>query len=86
MVVVNLQLSGHKLQHPADLFADARLVALANTADFLFRRHIVMMFDLRQRIQTQLAVGTLLSTTSSFLLSGCDPRRVFSTGRDFAVG
>ena len=80
VVVVNLQLSGHELQHPTDLFADARFVALANTTDFLFVRHIVMMFELRQRIQTQLAIGTLLSTTGSFLLSGRSQRGVFSTG------
>ncbi len=86
MVVVNLKLSRHKVQHATDLFADACLVALALTADFLFRRHIMMMLDLRQRIETQLAVGTLLSATSGFLLSGCGPRGIFGTGRDFTVG
>ena len=81
MMVVNFELSGHKLQYPADLFADARLVGLANTADLLFLRHVVMMLNLRQRIQTQLAVGTLLSTTGGFLLSSCDLRCVFGRGR-----
>ncbi len=70
MMVVNLQLSRHKIQDPTDLFTDACLVTFALTADFLFRRHIVIVLDLRKRIQAQLSVGTLLSTTGSFFLSG----------------
>ncbi len=70
MMVVNLQLSRHKVHAPTDLFANAFFLTFALTADFLFRRHIVIVLDLRKRIQAQLSVGTLLSTTGSFFLSG----------------
>ena len=85
-MVVNLELSRHKIQDSTDLFTDTRLLALTLTADFLFRRHIVMMFNLWQRIQAQLSVGTLFSTTGSFFLSGCGLGCVFCTRRDFTAG
>ncbi len=86
MMVMNLELPRYKLQHATDLFADAGLVALANTADLFFRRHIVIMFHLRQCIKTQLAVSSLLLTPGRLLLSGCDLCGVFGTAKDFIVG
>ena len=86
MMVVHLQLSRHKVQDPTDLFTNAFFLAFALTADFLFRRNIVIMFNLRKRIQAQLSIGTLLSTTGRFFLSGRSLRRVLSTGRDVAAG
>lgn len=65
MMIVNFQLPGNELQHPADLRADARLLFLAGTADFFFRLEIVLMINLRQSIQTQLPVRSLPAPAGS---------------------
>lgn len=80
---MNFQLPRHKVQHSTDVFAKAHLFTAALITDLLLVCHIMMMFNLRQRIQTQLSVGSLLPATGGLLVSSRNPRGVFGTCGDF---
>ncbi len=67
-MVVNMQLSRNEFEHATDVFTDELLFRAANGTDLLIFSDIVIVVNLRKRLQTHLSISTLLLPDSRLVL------------------